>query len=134
MEIRYPINYIKEKGICGSINLTILNITWAQFYGLENSVGCIAHGVTKSRTRLSDTHFISLVAQSVKNPHVMREIWFYPWVRKVPWRRAWQPNPVFFPEESPWTGEPGGVSSMGSQIVEHVWVTKHTKITYKDLL
>ena len=75
MEIRYPINYIKEKGICGSINLTILNITWAQFYGLENSVGCIAHWVTKSRTRLSDTHFISLVAQSVKSPHVMREIW-----------------------------------------------------------
>ena len=23
--------------------------------------------------------------------------WFYPWVRKVPWRRKWQPVPVFLP-------------------------------------
>ena len=25
---------------------------------------------------------------------------FNPWVRKIPWRRAWQPTPVFFPGES----------------------------------
>ena len=25
---------------------------------------------------------------------------FYPWVRKIPWRRAWQPSPVFLPGES----------------------------------
>ena len=24
---------------------------------------------------------------------------FYPWVRKIPWRRKWQPSPVFLPEE-----------------------------------
>ena len=29
--------------------------------GLENSMDCIVHGVTKSRTRLSDFHFISLI-------------------------------------------------------------------------
>ena len=23
-----------------------------------------------------------------------------PWVRKIPWRRAWQPSPVFLAEES----------------------------------
>ena len=23
---------------------------------------------------------------------------FNPWVRKTPWRRAWQPTPVFLPE------------------------------------
>ena len=28
-----------------------------QYSGLENSMGCIAHGVTKSQTRLSDFHF-----------------------------------------------------------------------------
>ena len=26
---------------------------------------------------------------------------FDPWVGKIPWRRAWQPTPVFLPEESP---------------------------------
>ena len=25
---------------------------------------------------------------------------FSPWVRKIHWRRAWQPTPVFFPGES----------------------------------
>ena len=25
---------------------------------------------------------------------------FCPWVKKIPWRRAWQPTPVFLPAES----------------------------------
>ena len=25
---------------------------------------------------------------------------FHPWVQKIPWRRAWQPIPVFMSEES----------------------------------
>ena len=28
-----------------------------QYSGLENSMGCIVHGVAKSRTQLSDFHF-----------------------------------------------------------------------------
>ena len=32
---------------------------------------------------------------------------FDPWVGKMPWRKAWQPTPVFLPRESPWTEEPG---------------------------
>ena len=48
----------------------------------------------------------------VKNPP---EIGFYPWVGKIPWRRAWQPTPVFFPGESPWTEEPDELQSMGSK-------------------
>ena len=44
---------------------------------------------------------------------------FDPWVRKISWRKAWQPTPVFLPEESPWTEEPGGLQSMGSQRVRH---------------
>ena len=28
-----------------------------QYYGLENSIECIVHGVTESRTRLSDFYF-----------------------------------------------------------------------------
>ena len=30
-----------------------------------------------------------------------RRLRFNPWVRKIPWRRAWQPTPVFLPGESP---------------------------------
>ena len=32
-----------------------------------------------------------------------QRIWrhgFYPWVRKIPWRRKWQPTPVFLPGKS----------------------------------
>ena len=43
----------------------------------------------------------------------------YPWVRKIPWRRAWQSTPVFLPEEVSWTEKPGGLQSMGSQRVGH---------------
>ena len=28
-----------------------------------------------------------------------RRPWFDLWVRKIPWRRAWQPIPVFLPRE-----------------------------------
>ena len=38
---------------------------------------------------------------------------FDPLVGKIPWRRAWQPIPVFKPGESPWTEEPGRIHSMG---------------------
>ena len=31
---------------------------------------------------------------------------FDPWVRRIPWRRAWQPTPVFLP------GEPHGQRSL----------------------
>ena len=29
-----------------------------------------------------------------------REMWFRPWVENIPWRREWQPSPVFLPGES----------------------------------
>ena len=48
---------------------------------------------------------------------------FNPWVGKIPWRRAWQPIPVFLPRESPWTEEPGELKSMGLQRVGQDWVT-----------
>ena len=44
---------------------------------------------------------------------------FDPWIRKIPWRRAWQPTPVVLPGECPWTEEPGGQQFIGSQKVRH---------------
>ena len=28
-----------------------------------------------------------------------KKLWFEPWVVRIPWRRAWQPTPVFLPGE-----------------------------------
>ena len=41
----------------------------------------------------------SLVAQTVKNLPAMQET-FNPWVEKIPWRKKWQPTPVFLPGKS----------------------------------
>ena len=41
----------------------------------------------------------SLVAQIVKNLPTMQKLRFDPWVRKIPYRREWQPTPVFLPGE-----------------------------------
>ena len=60
------------------------------------------------------------MAQMVKNLLVMWETHFpNPWVGKIPWRREWLTTPVFLPGESPWTEEPGGLQSMGSQRIGH---------------
>ena len=40
---------------------------------------------------------------------------FNPWAETFPWRREWQPTPVLLPGESPWTEEPGGLQTIGSQ-------------------
>ena len=42
------------------------------------------------------------------------------WVRKISWRRAWQPTPVFFPGESHGQRSLVGYSP-GSQKVRHNW-------------
>jgi len=55
----------------------------------------------------------------VKNLPAMRETKFNPCVGTIPWRRAWQPTPVFLPGESPWTEEPDGLLSVGLQRVGH---------------
>ena len=49
----------------------------------------------------------------VKNPSAdagdVKRLGFGPWVIKIPWRRKWQPTPLFLPEVIPWTEEPGGL-------------------------
>ena len=44
---------------------------------------------------------------------------FHPWVGKIPWRRAWQPTPVFLPGESHgWRGL-AGYSPWGRRVGHH---------------
>ena len=44
-----------------------------------------------------------------------RRFRFDPWVWKIPWRRKWHSSILAW--EIPWTEEPGGLQSMGSQRV-----------------
>ena len=40
---------------------------------------------------------------------------FDPWARNIPWKRAWQPTPLFLPGESHVQRRLGGLRSIGSQ-------------------
>ena len=48
---------------------------------------------------------------------------FNPWVRKIPWRRKWQPTPVFLPGESHGRRSLVGYSPRGRKELD---TTKHT--------
>ena len=49
--------------------------------------------------------------------HKRRE--FNPWVGKIPWRRAWQPPPVFLPGESHGQRSLEGFSPQGHKELGH---------------
>ena len=49
---------------------------------------------------------------------------FIPWVRKIPWRKKWQPTPVFFPGKSHGQRSLAGDSSWGHKGVKHDLVIK----------
>ena len=48
---------------------------------------------------------------------------FNPWVGKIPWRRAWQPTPVFSPGESHGQRSLAGASSLGHKESDMTEVT-----------
>ena len=50
--------------------------------------------------------------------------WISPWVGKVPWRRKWQPTPIFWPGESRGQRSLVGYSPWGgkeSDMTEAIW-------------
>ena len=62
-----------------------------------------------------------------------RDAGLTPGLGRSPWRRKWQPTPVFLAWKIPWTEEPGGLQSTKSKRVGHdraldsVFVYKHIK-------
>ena len=68
----------------------------------------------------------SLMTQTVKNLPAIGETWVLSlgW-EDPPWRKAWQPTPVFLPRESPWT-EIGvhGVAKSQTQLSDSAHSTK----------
>ena len=54
---------------------------------------------------------------------------FDPWVRKIPWRRAWKPTPVFLPGESQGPRSLVGYSPWGHKELDTTEVTWHAKIS-----
>ena len=59
------------------------------------------------------------MAQTVKNLPLMREIWFRSPGREDPLEKGMASHPGILAWRIPWTEEPGGLQSMGSQRVRH---------------
>ena len=51
---------------------------------------------------------------------------FDPWVRKILWRRSWQPTAVFLPGESHGQRSLAGYSPRGCQESDMIEATEHT--------
>ena len=51
---------------------------------------------------------------------------FNPWVRKIPWQRAWQPTPVVLPGKSHGQRSLVGYNPWGHERVRHKGATEHT--------
>ena len=64
----------------------------------------------------------------VKNLQQCRRCGFDPWVRKIPWRREWQPIPVFLPGK--FHGQ-RSLAGYGPQGLKELDTTKHTHSTPK---
>ena len=65
-----------------------------------------------------------LVAQSL-NCLQCRRPGFNPWVRKLPWTRKWQPNPVFLPGKSHGQRSLAGYSPWGPRVGHDLPTCKH---------
>ena len=61
-------------------------------------------------------------------------LWFESWVGKISWRRAWQPTGILA-WRSPWTEEPSGLQSVGSQSLAQRkrLSTQHTEKVFRDV-
>ena len=90
------------------------------------------YGVTQSQTRLKRLSSSSSRATkgfpggaSGKEPtrqcRRTKRCGFHPWVRKIPWRRAWQPTPVLLPGESHRQRSLGGYSHKESDMAKATW-------------
>ena len=78
-------------------------------HGQRSHWWATVHGAAKSRTQLSNFTFNSLLRtswwlsgkESACQSGRARDAGLIPaWVSKIPWRRKWQPIPVFLPGES----------------------------------
>ena len=84
----------------------------------------------------------SLVIQWVKDPPAMQETQetcrFDPWVKEDPLEEGMVTYSSILAWKIPWTEEPAGLQSKGSQRIRHNWETKHIyahyyQICYSDL-
>ena len=84
------------------------------------------HGVTTERLTLHDILLMGFPGgtsgkESTCQCRRHKRCEFNLWVRRIPWRRAWQPTPVFLPGKPHEQRSLMGYSPWGSKRVRHDW-------------
>ena len=119
-----------EKGMAIHSSILTWRIPWTEKPGGLQSVGSqkVGHDwTTNIHTHIGLPRWLS-GKESACQCRRYRRCGFDPWVGKSPWRRKWQPIPVFLPGKIPWTEEPGRLQSMGLQRVGHDWANERTRM------
>ena len=71
---------------------------------------------------------VALIAKNCLTVQEMQETWVWSLVRKIPWRRAWQPTSVFLPGES--CRQRSLVGSIGLRRIGYGWVHNDMCVLY----
>ena len=74
----------------------------------------------------------SLLAQKVKNLPEMQETWVWSLDRDDPLEEGMATHSSILAWRIPWTEEPGGLQSVGSQRVRHGWMTEHSMYNHPN--
>ena len=88
-----------------------------QYSGLENSMDYVVHEITESDT--TERLWASLVTQRLKRLPTMRKTWVRSLGREDPLEKEMATHSSILAWKIPWTEEPGGLQSKGSQRVGH---------------
>ena len=94
------------------------------------------HGVAKSRTRLSDWSDLKWLSdkESTCQHRRPKRCGFDPWVRRILWRRKWQPTPVFLPRKSHGQRSLKGYSPWGCERFSHYLTTEQQQCFLKVII
>ena len=71
-----------------------------------------------------------MVKNLTANVGGLKRCGFDPWVGEIPWRREWQPTPVFLPGESHGQKSLVGYGAIGLQSIRHKQLGTHTSGLY----
>ena len=100
-----------------------VDINFKQYFLLLYKVN--TEEVNQILTKCSAIFWASLVTLPGKNlPAMVGDLGLIPWVRKIPWRRKWQPTPIILPGESHGQRNLVGYNPSGRERVKHDLATK----------
>ena len=95
--------------------------------------GLLSMGSHRVRHDWSDLAAAAVIKNPPANVGDNRRCGFDPWIRKISWRRKWQPTPVFLPGKSHEHRNLVGDSPQGhswTRLSDWAWMSTHTHYIY----